>query len=520
MSGQTSLTTDLILRLSGGEQDGELISVNTDKCFLGMAGTSGDGGRPQCAIFRGPKGATLRSFGNDTLVNGESKTVHWLIEGDQIEFPNSMMFEVHQLGYVPAEQEECLNDESDESIEMQTEQETQSTQTCEMNIDAQEKINQLESQITEIKEQNEVVHGRFNELDDRMSQLADQITTLVSIASSGNSLGPNQEESRSTCKTVVDLRIEEAQAAPEASGIESIAPEMPVASDESMKSEWDKIESSNSSETMTEFVETPEAESFVDSYNEEVIEETIETVKDSIETPAETQPETSADSPTETQNESVADLLARMKEEGQWEGVPDEGDDPTPVEPIAEAYSEEPAAAAEGEEADVEDYMSQLLSRMRGGEPAKPVPAEIPTKKEPQPEKKQPEAPTELLKPEEFVPKQKAKKLESLSAMRELANSTARKAVASSEKNVRQETAYVQLAIAVASLIMSGYYLGVESKALLDTGFFVGLFCIGVSSYLGFRFFKNMVLLNDKTKSEDGSQESTEAKAEEVNKKA
>jgi len=87
------------------------------------------------------------------------------------------------------------------------------------------------------------------------------------------------------------------------------------------------------------------------------------------------------------------------------------------------------------------------------------------------------------------VPTQKAERIQSLGKMRELANSTARTAVASSEEQRRQALAYMQLAIGVAALIMSGYYFGFLMKSIGDTSCIVGVICLGLAGFLGYRFY-------------------------------
>ena len=151
------------------------------------------------------------------------------------------------------------------------------------------------------------------------------------------------------------------------------------------------------------------------------------------------------------------------------------------------------ACTAAKDEADVEDYMSQLLSRMRGDEAPQSKLAAKKTVSAPEvTNSKSTSVSEELLTAEEFVPTQKPKKIESLSAMRELANSTARTNVNSSEESQRRALAYVQLGISVASLIMSGYYFGVLCKSVGDTGFLVGAMCLFVTGFLGFRFYSSM----------------------------
>ena len=104
MNTQTTLATnDLILRLAGGQRDGELISISNNKCLLGLkseSDTSQVGSTGHCAIYRGPAGVAVQSHGNDVLVNGAATSVHWLREGDRIQLPNSHAVEVMQLGSV------------------------------------------------------------------------------------------------------------------------------------------------------------------------------------------------------------------------------------------------------------------------------------------------------------------------------------------------------------------------------------------------------------------------------------
>ena len=211
-----------------------------------------------------------------------------------------------------------------------------------------------------------------------------------------------------------------------------------------------------------------------------------------------------AEKATETEPESggVADLLARMKAEGKWDGVPDGDEDVDSNEPVPAPFVEapvEPVATGEPED-DVQDYMSQLLSRMRGDAPApKAAPAAVkPAQKSDkvevsiESEKEVFVPPVNPLKAEEFKPKSKAQKIDSLGKMRELANSTARSNVKKSEARNRKELGYVQIGIAVCSFFMAVYYFLVQSVAIFDTGFIVGFVCLGTSGYLGYRFYSAM----------------------------
>ena len=91
---------DLVLRFVGGANDGESVSISTKCCKLGVAKQSEKNGsvRGQCTIYRGPAGVAVQSHGDELLVNGEAKSVHWLEQGDKIQVSNSQAVEVVQLG--------------------------------------------------------------------------------------------------------------------------------------------------------------------------------------------------------------------------------------------------------------------------------------------------------------------------------------------------------------------------------------------------------------------------------------
>ena len=233
--------------------------------------------------------------------------------------------------------------------------------------------------------------------------------------------------------------------------------------------------------------------------------------------------------PERKENESVADLLARMKEDGKWDGVLGGDDDSEePAEPVQSTPEPEPtpttldssddssAESADGEEGDVEDYMSQLLSRMRGEEPAA---AATPVKKAEKKTKKKGvkkevetpkfEAPADPLKAEDFKPKQKATKLKSLDAMRELANSNARTNVKVSETQNRKAKAYLSAGVGLGAVLMSLFYFLFTSQAI------IGLVCLVLAGVCGFSLYKNLSssknLAAKKSKASAKATESTEA---------
>ena len=174
--------------------------------------------------------------------------------------------------------------------------------------------------------------------------------------------------------------------------------------------------------------------------------------------------------------ESVSDVLARMNlspnvsepSEVAVE-VSDVASESTGhVEPVVAesqpAPSAQPAPPAErgGGGEDVQDYMNSLLQRLNGeaGLPVAPVPAaSVPEAvEEPQVEVQETLKP---LNPEEFVPKRVApEKSSNMAAMRELANSTSRSALQSSEIKRKKDMANAMLlgsGGAVVGAVTSGF---------------------------------------------------------------
>jgi hypothetical protein len=62
--------------------------------------------------------------------------------------------------------------------------------------------------------------------------------------------------------------------------------------------------------------------------------------------------------------------------------------------------------------------------------------------------------------------------------MREIANTTARSAVAYSDLDRKKARGLVQLVIAFGAMIMAGYYLLYVTKSVGDTASIVGLVCL------------------------------------------
>ena len=204
---------------------------------------------------------------------------------------------------------------------------------------------------------------------------------------------------------------------------------------------------------------------------------------ESLQTPASGPVETSTAESTERQAQSsnVSALLERMKTEGQWGGLTEEEE-----EEVTVASTETPVLDEADE--DVQSYMSQLLSRMRDPNEERPqqATASVATPKA----TAQPKAevveeapkPVGLLKPEEYVPKTKARRLDSLQDMRALANTQTRTAIDRSQAKRREASiGNLNLTIAVASCVaaavifLSGIF-GVLSFAVAMIAMICGAF--------------------------------------------
>ena len=236
----------------------------------------------------------------------------------------------------------------------------------------------------------------------------------------------------------------------------------------------------------------------------------------SISPNAEQQTEVQASEPQTSEPEkveSVADVLARMQNAGSLQDF-NAGEAEAESSAVDTAQREAPPPAAtpaaamgaipSGEQgsggeddSSVEDYMSQLLNRMRGDN--EPTSGEVAEQKQDKAVEKiaaeqqlvgsapvsqtQPEK-VDKLTPEEFIPKQKAVRMQSLDSLREIANSNAREAFRDSlarERKVSTQTkltlSMVSLAFAVLFVLMS--YIG-EKVNFWGVVFGIGFLIVGL----------------------------------------
>ncbi len=91
---------DLVFTFIGGQRHGQFLSIQTEQCLLALGDRDGANDQPLCAIYRSIDGVAIRNLDEQTLINGKPKTTHWLKQGDQIQFSNSVTLEVSQLGSI------------------------------------------------------------------------------------------------------------------------------------------------------------------------------------------------------------------------------------------------------------------------------------------------------------------------------------------------------------------------------------------------------------------------------------
>ncbi len=185
--------------------------------------------------------------------------------------------------------------------------------------------------------------------------------------------------------------------------------------------------------------------------------------------------------------ESVADVLARMQSSGSFqdfkaddaaamasETVQPVASTPPPVQQRAPVETNEPTFS-DVDDGSVEDYMSQLLNRMRGDD--EPTTGKIAAEKQDDAIQKgvagksvpyaasnavEEETRNGTLTPEEFVPKQKAIRMQSLDSLREIANSSAREAFHNSVARERTVSTQTKLKIALISLAFAVLSFGMS----------------------------------------------------------
>ena len=215
----------------------------------------------------------------------------------------------------------------------------------------------------------------------------------------------------------------------------------------------------------------------------------------------------------ENQRSSVADILAKMKEAGEWDGDLGFGQEDSKPAPAAETpgvqpqpQTNSPQTQPSGESTDVNQYMNQLMNRYTE-HPEEGPQAETPqglppsdsdeTVRLPADEMLTPEflsgaAPAQvmqLLKENEYRPSQvAAEKGKNLDALRQLANESARTAVKEHQDREFQFMKTVRIGMTVAAVV-AAVALFMVSKSWSDPMMYAALGVTMIAMFSGGMIF-------------------------------
>lgn len=481
----TNQSQPLTLKLSNGQE----VSIAQAKSVLRH---TENGQQLSCAIVQGPAGTAIYNAEGDVQINGAPSSAHWLQPGDNLQFGTSFSASVEQLGVanealgsllnetqptVPAAATESSATESSATnqdtftpataatgftIEPQTAPQTapvvppapEAAATAEPSTTAADYAIPAATAATLAALGVAAISGEpsaepvvtpsepvgFAPTTHSVAEPAADLPTtgfaaelLARIQADDNNIQPS-ENLNETVGTLTSETTHSPLAADghsfstpvdEPASISSLIPELPSAS----------APTPSPSPTPTPVQEDQP--------------ESLETT-----TSAQVETTTTESAERQTQSSSVSALLERMKDEGQWGGLSEEAVEEATATSTPEIH--ETPVLDEADE-DVQSYMSQLLSRMRDPNEEQPKqPVAAPTQTTPNPVQEQQKVveepkPVGLLKPEEYVPKTKARRLDSLQDMRALANTQTRTAIDRSQAK-RLETSLGNYNLAIAGV--------------------------------------------------------------------
>ena len=488
----TNQKTPLLFSLS----DGRRISVDQAKSVLQI---SDRGTLRRCMVVRGSQGAAIYNAHGDVPINGAPSSSHWLKPGDQLEFSPSLTATVEQIGELQqaiVELELPVQPTSEpEAFKPATEADTfvPATDATTTAPEPMEPIAAALSRLTST--------GALDSSENTITPVTQAPNVEPELADPANdSASPATGLAAELLKQIQAEEENEATGTPTpthspvAGGI-SLTPEAPEAQ---------SAELSNVLQSLVALKNDPQPAAASEAeFQQPAVEDTVEPSESlgMIVPENKTQPDEEETAPANEPSESVAAMLERMKAEGQWNGLPDDEDPVAPVQEIPQPVPEptptpeQPAAVANECEDDVQSYMSQLLNRMRGD-----VAVETPssTNQEVADESNQAEHEVSLekaiakLRPEEFVPKSKAKRVEGWQGMRELANSQVRNAIDKSQEKKRMKSvSTVQLGIGLASGVLAIYFWMGSSFGAMSASMAVA--CVICSGYAIYKAYVNVL---------------------------
>ena len=478
----TNQSQPLTLKLSNGRE----VSIAEAKTVLRH---TENGQQRSCAIVRGPQGAALYNAEGEIQVNGAPSSAHWLQQGDTLAFGNGVLASVEQLGVMEQAIDSLLNETTPTqtataspapALAVENVQDTFKPATAAASFKPE--LEQLAPAAPAAPAQP-TEQATVTDLPVTAAELAIPATSALAAAGiiratvSADSDEPVETSNAPVGFTLPGLSTP-AEAEPASDAPTGFAAELLAriqAEDNIGQPNEDETVGSLTSET-THSPLAADGPSFSSPENDqESISSLIpelpstsapapaqnlqqqEDHSDSVPTPASAPIETSTAESTErqAQSSSVSALLERMKSEGQWGGLSEEEAEEAATSAAGE--SNEPPVLDQTDE-DVQSYMSQLLSRMRDPNEEAPQQASASVAAAQPAESKvevvEAPKPVGLLKPEEYVPKTKARRLDSLQDMRALANTQTRTAIDRSQAKRREASVgNINLMIAVTSCV-------------------------------------------------------------------
>jgi hypothetical protein len=168
----------LALLFAEGERDDELVTVAISKCLIPIELDLESVLR--CTIFRGPRGVAVRAFDSQVAFNGEIKSVHWLKDGDRIDFANAVAMEVPQLGKFQSNYSVSTNLATNVDIARIEEAERDSLED--------HRLSQIRMEASMIQTQNKSSSAKFEFLDEKLNLLTDHLNELIYVAKEGHFL--------------------------------------------------------------------------------------------------------------------------------------------------------------------------------------------------------------------------------------------------------------------------------------------------------------------------------------------
>ena len=428
LSDRESEEPGLLLQVRGGEHGGRRIQLTGKKWTIGSAPScslrlQAIGIHPvHCLILRGRKGTVIRSWAQETRLNGEEFDDDWLRPGDRLTV-GSMEFEVLQ--------DSSNAEDSLPSVDGAQPSPTDAELVPEpvglgpqRDAAASPSFQGFEQRLRELLQHQQQLKKREEELDLQCAEHASERKQW----SEEREAELAELDAREECLRLLREEIEEAResmAAEREAEINAVAepPEQWRREFEALRHERDELK-----ELVGKFVRNRADD--LSASNEECAPSTASGTMAPLDGPS-SQPEQASPSPNQQE------AAASMSTAPPATGVP----------------------PRESDECSIDDYMSQLLQRV-GGQSGPPVeapaaPAPIAKRAEP---KAQPKVAAEVptpANPSEFVPRTRPAPMD-LGALRDVANRTARSAIERHTSRVWLQAAITKWFMAAIAMISLG----------------------------------------------------------------